>query len=170
MEVNPGIKRTAAMVVLKSGEQLLLLLRNKMPNKGLYVPVGGKLDPFERPIDAAIRETKEEAGIELSKDEIRFGGVLVESAPNDYNWQCYIYLAEIPYLPPPPCDEGILEWIDFERLADLPTPPTDWHIYQYLAKQKTFVMDALYDESMNLVEMKEELEGILLISKQELPI
>ena len=70
MEVNPGIKRTAAMIVLRHGEEFLLLRRNKEPNAGCYVPVGGKLEPHERPVDAAIRETREEAGLHISKEQL----------------------------------------------------------------------------------------------------
>ena len=43
----------------------MLLKRFKTPNKGLYTPVGGKLEPHESPLNAAIRETFEETGINV---------------------------------------------------------------------------------------------------------
>ena len=66
MEVALGIKITAVMVVLKNNDQFLLLKRKKDPNRNMYTPVGGKLDPFENPTNAAIRETFEETGIKIN--------------------------------------------------------------------------------------------------------
>lgn len=159
MEVQAGIKRTAAMVVLRQGDSFLLLRRNKAPNRGCYVPVGGKVDPHERPIDAAIRETYEETGIRIFRSQLYYGGVLVETSPTPYNWQCYIYMADIPYLPPPACDEGTLEWIALAEIPNIPTPPTDWQIYQYLMAGQPFALDAVYDAQMKLLEMREEISG-----------
>ena len=165
MEVNPGIKRTAAMVVLRHGEAFLLLKRNKEPNRGRYVPVGGKVDPHERPIDAAIRETHEETGIQVNKSQLHFGGVLVETSPTNYNWQCYIYLVDIDHLPPPPCDEGALEWIQFRDIPNIPTPPTDWQIYQYLMQEQNFTIDAVYNAELELLEMREEISGQVVFER-----
>ena len=44
MSFPPGLKRATVMVVLRSGDQFMLLKRAKEPNKGLYVPVGGKIE------------------------------------------------------------------------------------------------------------------------------
>lgn len=159
MEVNPGIKRTAAMIVLRHSEEFLLLKRNKEPNAGCYVPIGGKLEPYERPIDTAIREAYEEAGLRIGKEQLKYAGVLSESSPTNYNWLCFIYIVDIGRIPPPPCNEGTLEWIAFQDIPQVPTPPTDWQIYQYLMRQQTFALDAVYNEAMKMTEMREEISG-----------
>ena len=151
------MKKIAVMVVLRAGEQYLLLRRDRMPNAGKYAPVGGKLETGERPMDAALRETREETGIAI--DAPLFCGVLSETAPVDYNWLCYIYLADIPFQPPPPCDEGQLEWIHVDRLREIPTPATDLAIYDYIRRGEHFVIDAVFDADLNLVEMVDELNG-----------
>lgn len=158
-----GLKRTAAMVVLRHADSFLLLRRNKPPNAGRYVPVGGKVDPHEDPRTTARRETREETGIDLPDTALHYGGTLVETSPVDYNWWCHIYLADIDYQPPPPCDEGTLEWIAFDRLPELPTPPTDWHIYQLLKDQRPFALNAIYDAELQLTSMVEEIRGERLI-------
>lgn len=145
------------MVVLRNQEAFLLLKRAKQPNQNKYVPVGGKLEPFENPRSAAIRETFEETGIRV--DNLKYCGFLVESSPTAYNWQCNIYLSDIKKLPPPPCDEGILEWIDFKQIPDLPAPPTDWWIYRYIMEERPFAFDAIYNKDLELLEMVEEIEG-----------
>lgn len=149
------MKKIAVMVILRGGEQYLLLRRAKAPNAGLYAPVGGKLKTHERPIDAAIRETMEETGIAISAPTLC--GVLCETAPIDYNWLCYIYLSDIEYLEPPPCNEGVLEWIPFDRLAEIPLPATDLLIYDYVQRGQKFVFDAVFDAELNLVRMVDEL-------------
>jgi 8-oxo-dGTP diphosphatase len=41
-----GLKRVATLCILRNKDKFLLLKRLKEPNKDMYVPVGGKLDPF----------------------------------------------------------------------------------------------------------------------------
>ncbi|GGD62164.1 7,8-dihydro-8-oxoguanine triphosphatase [Emticicia aquatilis] len=160
MTVPEGLKRTAVICVLKNGNNFLLLKRLKEPNKETYTPVGGKIDPYESPYKAALRETYEETGIKVEK--MKFCGMLTESSPAKYNWTSYVYLAEIDFIPPPPCNEGDLEWIAFEQVLDVPTPKTDWFIYQYLLQNKTFAFSADYDADLNLLTMHEEIEDILV--------
>lgn len=160
MKVAPGLKRAACMIALRHGNSFMLLNRYNEPHKGMYTPVGGKLDPFENPLQAALRETHEETGIQL--DNIKFAGILTETSPVNYNWIIYVYQAEIEKMPPPFCDEGILKWIDFEDLPNIPTPPTDLAVYQYLIEGKRFVFTANFDENINLLSMREELEDKVL--------
>jgi 8-oxo-dGTP diphosphatase len=152
-----GIKKIAAMVILRSGGRYLLLKRGKAPNKGKYLPVGGKLEPYETPVECAIRETYEETGIRI--DQPRFCGMLTESSPGAYNWISYIYIADIEAIEPPFCEEGLLEWIGADMLDKIDTPPTDLLIYQYVDKKLNFAFSAKYDNQLNLIEMWEELSA-----------
>ncbi len=152
-----GIKRVAVFCIIKSGDQYLLLKRAKVPNQGKFVPVGGKIDPYESPLEAVIRETLEETGIVVTRP--KFCGVLTETSPVSYNWVSFIYTVEIPWLPVPPCDEGELCWIPAEELKDLNTPPTDWHIYQYVNEGRPFVFSAVFDENLVMTSMMDELSG-----------
>ena len=149
------------MVVLRHQEQFLLLKRAKAPNQGLYVPVGGKIDPYEDPYTTGLREVHEETGIRIT--EMRYMGSLIETSPVEYNWWCNIYLADIPWQPAPACDEGELEWISFDRLAQLATPPTDWHIYQYMAREQAFAMRAIFNADLEMTLMVEEIENKRLV-------
>jgi len=161
MHIQEGLKRTAVLCVLRHGNDFLLLKRFKEPNKDMYTPVGGKLDPYETPKNAALRETREETGIIIP--DMRFCGILIESSPTAYNWTSFVYEVEIEKLVPPPCNEGILEWIAFENILQVPTPKTDWYIYDYLLKKQPFVLMAAYDSSLNITEMTEELTGLQLL-------
>jgi 8-oxo-dGTP diphosphatase len=160
MTVPNGLKRTAVICVLRNGSNFLLLKRLKEPNKDQYTPVGGKLDPFESPLRAAYRETCEETGIKAEK--MTFCGLLTESSPTPYNWTSYVYVADIDFIPPPPCNEGELRWIGFADLLTVPTPKVDWYIYDYLLKNKPFAFSAEYDEQLNLLVMHDELEDVVV--------
>lgn len=149
------------MVILRCGTRYLLLKRAKAPNKGMYVPVGGKLDPYEDPYSAALRECAEETGI--TPAQLRYAGTLVESSPLDYNWWCNIYVADIDWQEPPYCDEGELAWISHEEILTIPTPPTDWHIYDYVLRGQPFALNAILDGQLNLIRMVEEISGAVLI-------
>jgi 8-oxo-dGTP diphosphatase len=150
-----GLKRGAVFCILKCKNRYLLLKRYKNPHKDKYVPVGGKIDPHESPDEAVIRETFEETGITLS--QIEYCGTLVETSPVDYNWMSIIYCAEIEYQPAPNCDEGILEWVDSSDLSTIDTPPTDWHIYQYVDRAQKFAFDAIFDADLNMISMVDKL-------------
>ena len=158
--VPEGLKQMAVMCVLRHADQFLLLKRSKAPNQGMYTPVGGKLDPYESPQAAAQRETFEETGIQVN--DWRYCGSLVETSPTKYNWMCFVYLADIDWQPAPPCNEGTLEWIHTSHLLQVPTPKTDWHIYDYIAQQKPFAFNAAYDQHMALTTMHEDIQDLAL--------
>ena len=161
MKIPTGLKKSAVLCILKNEDSFLLLKRLKEPNKNMYTPVGGKLDPFENPNETAIRETREETGIEV--ESFQFCGMLIESSPTKYNWINFVYVAEIDHVPPPPCNEGTLEWITFEKVLQVPTPKTDGMIYKYVLESKPFIFNADFDKNLNLLKMVDELTGELVV-------
>ena len=157
VEFPSGLKRAAVICIVRQGDDYLMLLRAREPNRGLYVPVGGKVDAHESPRAAAIREIREEAGIVV--DDVALAGVLVESSPTAYNWWSAVYVADLhggarPQLPP--CGEGELGWFPREELKQLPMPPTDLSIYELVDRGARFAISAEYDGGLNLVSMEEE--------------
>lgn len=159
-----GLKRNAVLCLLTHRGDDLMLHRAREPNRGLWVPVGGKLEPFESPRAAAIRELREEAGIAVP--EVRLLGTLVETSPTAYNWWTAVYHAELPFDGPRPalawCAEGELRWVPGHRLLELPMPPTDRHIYACRDERRPFMLSAEYDEALALVRLDEELSGTRL--------
>jgi len=155
--IPKGLKKVAVLCVLKCEDKFLLLKRFKEPNKDLYTPVGGKLDPFETPLQAAIRETREETGFIVK--EMKYHGILTETSPAKYNWISYVYSAEIPYQTAPECNEGELAWIKTDELLNIPTPKTDWYIYKFIIKNRVFAFNAVFDVDLNLLSMQDDLSG-----------
>jgi len=155
--IPEGIKKVAVICLLKSGDQWLLLERKNPPNQGLYTPVGGKLDPHEAPLVAAKREIWEETGIKV--EEMDYCGLLVETSPVNYNWVSFVYLAEVPYVSAPLCNEGTLHWVKTVDLESLPMPSTDLHIYRSVLEGKRFNFFAEYNKKMEMLHITEALHS-----------
>lgn len=51
-------------VVCLKGDQVLLIRRGKPPRLGEWSLPGGRIEPGERALDAALRELKEETGVD----------------------------------------------------------------------------------------------------------
>ena len=155
-----GLKKNAVITILRNEGRLLLIKRERPPHVGNYVPVGGKIDPHEGPSHAAIREAYEESGIVVPA--VRYCGVLVESSPVKYNWTVFVYLADVDDHPARRCNEGQLEWVPIAKLTEVPLPAIDLYLYDYVFKNKPFMLDAYYDADLQLLQLTEEIEGITL--------
>jgi len=159
-----GLKKAAVLCILRSDTVFLLIRRSKEPHLGKYIPIGGKVGPFETPRAAAIREVKEETGV--SVEDVRLRGILTETSPTDFNWINHIYTADIDAVAPVKNREGTLEWIERGRLDRIPTPTTDRFIYDYVSRSEFFVLDAIYDENVELVRLVDEFSGKILFSRK----
>lgn len=54
----------AVGVVCLRGDEVLLIRRGKAPRQGEWSLPGGRIEPGERAVDAALRELREETGVE----------------------------------------------------------------------------------------------------------
>ena len=155
-----GLIKIATLCVLRYKNKFLLLKRFNEPNKGKYVPVGGKLKNYESPTQGVIRETFEETGIKIKNP--KFYGILTETSPSDYNWISYIYSVKIDFIEPPVSNEGNLEWIDYNKIKNIPTPLTDHYVYKYILEEKRFIFNAEYDMKLNMKMMIENIEDVII--------
>ncbi|MEM8835427.1 MAG: NUDIX domain-containing protein [Planctomycetota bacterium] len=109
--------------------RVLLLERAKNPNKGLFSPIGGKLDTAlgESPTRCAQREIHEETGLVIPVERLHLGGIISEQAfGGDTNWLMFWFRVLGPVeLEPVEMNEGRLDWHEPESITDLPLPATD---------------------------------------------
>lgn len=112
--------------------RLLLIRRAKEPNKGLYSPIGGKLDMAsgESPAQCARREIHEEAGLDLPISRLHLGAMISEHAyQGQTNWLMFWYRVLGPVeVPERAIREGDLEWHPPDALERLELPDTDRRI------------------------------------------
>jgi 8-oxo-dGTP diphosphatase len=122
--------KIATLCILRNSDgQVLLLRRAREPNRGLYSPIGGKLDTHlgESPAQCAQREIREEAELKIPLQRLRLNGIVSETGFEDSaHWLMFIYrVVGIVETAPRQIDEGELIWCSFDSLADLPMPETD---------------------------------------------
>jgi len=94
---------------IKLGNQLLMLHRKNPPNQGLWNCVGGHIEKGEAPLNACIREVKEETGLNITNP--KFYGVLSWRGFEIYQGGLYIFGTELRS----PLEiqgnfEGLLKW------------------------------------------------------------
>lgn len=115
---------TLGYVLSPDHRQVLLIHRNRRPNDphfGKYNGLGGKLDPDEDVVACLRREIREESGLDC--EEMHLAGTV--SWPgfgkDGEDWFGFIFRIErFSGKLRSENDEGTLEWVDVERLLDLP--------------------------------------------------
>lgn len=111
---------------------VLLLQRRRAPNAGMYSPVGGKLDiaSGEGPHACALREVREETGLDLGPRDLRLTGIVSERAyEGEAHWLIFLFEGTRPIrrdeLRWSEFKEGRLVWKRIEEVPGLPIPRTD---------------------------------------------
>jgi 8-oxo-dGTP diphosphatase len=89
-------------------DELLMLLRNKPPNQGLWNGVGGRLEKGETPYISCLREIKEETGYTVQ--DLKFHGLLTWQGIEIERGGLYVFSAPAPQVEPIQSDEGLLAW------------------------------------------------------------
>lgn len=112
--------------------RILLIHRAKEPNKGLYSPIGGKLETAigESPAQCARREILEEAGLDVPIDRLNLAGVVSEEGyEGRTHWLMFIYRVRgAVSVEERRIREGDLAWHDRAELETLALPQTDRRI------------------------------------------
>jgi 8-oxo-dGTP diphosphatase len=65
VEADRHFPRVGSAVIVVEDEAILLGVRAKEPNRGMWVLPGGKIEAFESIEEAARREVREETGLEV---------------------------------------------------------------------------------------------------------
>mgnify|MGYP001037974905 CR=1 FL=1 len=160
--MNNGLKRGICLCILENDDEFLLIRRGKTKTDleelgGYYIPIGGKIDPYETPEEAVTREVFEETGIKIKTPKLL--GILTETSPlPKYNNIVYFFYERILKQPLKDCEEGFFEWIKIADIGSIPTPQIDGIIYQYFERKEKFIIDATYDDKLNLLTAYSYLE------------
>ena len=115
-------------VVLRDGAGRLLTVRKRAT--GRFMLPGGKPEPTESPHDAAVRECREELGLELDIDALRLLGRWRAAAANESGRTVEATVFEHPVVEvgEPTAELEELRWLDLEVAApdDLAPLLTQW--------------------------------------------
>jgi 8-oxo-dGTP diphosphatase len=147
------IPRTA--IFLRRGDTVLLLkgapTKHLWPNK--YNGLGGHVEKGEDVLSSARRELLEETG--LTVDLWLCGIALIDAGDANAGICLYLFSGECPEGEPQPSEEGQAEWIDYQRLGELPVvedlPILLAKIHNMQRGDPPFSARSYYDERERLI-------------------
>ena len=109
-------------VFLHRGNDYLFLHRgpNKRVDADKLNGIGGRLEPGENYLAAAIRETEEETGFKVSPKDMQLAGVVKTEGGYDEDWVMCFFRAEVSSkkIPRPKKQDGELIWINKNEVLD----------------------------------------------------
>ena len=109
------------LVLLKQRQVLILRRHNTGYEDGNYSLIAGHVEPDETVLDALIREGREEVGIEVNRDNLKFLSVVHRKGQDsriylDFFFTCQRWIGEPSNREPLKCDQ--LRWADLDDLPD----------------------------------------------------
>lgn len=142
---------------IEKDHQYLMMHRVKKENdcnKDKWIGIGGHFEEGESPEECMLREVKEETGLSLTNYKKR--GIITfvsDEWPTEY---MFLYTADAPenadVLMLPECIEGTLEWVDKDKVYELPIWEGDKVFFELLEKQKEYFSLKLRYEGARLIE------------------
>lgn len=115
---------------VRRGDDVLLVhrLRDGDDHQGKFNGLGGKLEPGEDAVACLVRELQEEAGITPTAMRLRGTIAWPGFGSDGADWFGLVFLVDdFDGEPPARNDDGPLEWVPVDRLAELPMWEGDRH-------------------------------------------
>ena len=153
--------RVSTLIFIQNPQdEFLLLKRKKSPNKGTWSPIGGKLEMSkgESPFECAIRESQEEAGLELTNKDLHLFAMVSEKGyEGTGHWLLFLFksLKKIEHIPQD-FHEGDFSFFSREAVDTLSLPETDreglWPLYdQYHNRFVALKADCHPDKNLQII-------------------
>lgn len=111
-------------------------------NKDKWIGVGGKFEKDEAPEECLMREVTEETGLTLLN--YRFRGILTFLYNEDEPEYMFLYTSDRFEGTLKECDEGVLEWVDKDRIPELNLWEGDRVMFRLLEERETFSLKLRY--------------------------
>ena len=110
-------------IMLRQGDKVLLQLRQNCSFAGYWGFVGGHLDGNEQIISAAVREAKEEVGVEIRPEDLTLKTICHSNKGEEYlqfYFECQKWQGEIKNNEPHKCAK--LEWCEWNHTPEHTCP------------------------------------------------
>ncbi len=145
---NPYPHKISSLVFIRNlQDELLLIKREKAPNRGCWSPIGGKLDTNsgESPFECAARETAEETGFTVQTSDLHLFGYVAEKAyEGQSHWLMFLFRVIPPIdFTPVRMQEGTFSFFSRSAINQIPIPPTDHQLVWPLWDEHRFGFIAL---------------------------
>ena len=146
------MKITTLCYLERGGQYLMLhrVVKKNDENHDKWIGIGGKLEDAESPEECLLREVREETGYALT--DWRFRGIVTFVSDIWGTEYMCLYTATGFTGEPHDCDEGVLEWVDKDRVDGLELWEGDKIFFRLLNEGAPFFSLKLRYEGNNLVE------------------
>lgn len=143
---------TTLCYIQREGQYLMLhrVKKENDINHEKWIGVGGKFEDKESPEECLLREVKEETGLTLTRYAYR--GLVTFVSDRWTTEYMHLFTADAWEGELIPCDEGDLEWVDMDRVCDLPIWKGDKIFLDLLRQDVPFFSLKLSYEGDTLVE------------------
>lgn len=155
-ESGNTMRNTTLCYVEKDGQYLMLhrVKKERDVNRDKWIGIGGGFLEDESPEDCILREALEETGLVLHEPKLRAVVTFViedGECEQMFLFKCDRFSGELRE-----CDEGVLEFIDKDRLFELDIWEGDWFFLQRIRDEgEFFTMKLVYDREGRLLEASE---------------
>jgi 8-oxo-dGTP diphosphatase / 2-hydroxy-dATP diphosphatase len=150
-------KKQMTLLVVEKNGRVLLGMKKRGFGAGRWNGFGGKVDPNETIDEAARREVKEEAGIEVNDIE-KIGVIDFEFQGKPGILEVNIYKATNFSGEPTESDEMKPQWFDIDKIPFSEMWPDDIYWFPLFLAGKKFKGRFLFGEGDSIIE--QELEAI----------
>lgn len=148
-----GTSLTTLCYIERDSQYLMLhrIKKEKDVNKDKWIGVGGHFEPEETPEECLLREVKEETGLTLTS--WKFCGIVTFIAAqwDTVEYMC-LYKADGFTGELTDCAEGDLEWVDKDKVYDLPSWEGDKIFFHLMEEKEDFFSLKLCYNGDELVE------------------
>ncbi len=153
-----GVRKVipAVLIYVRKNDEILMIHRNAKDrasvdtHQGKWNGLGGKCERDESPLDAAVREVKEESGLDLPVSSYHALGVIQFpnfNAQKSEDWIVFVFTAEWnsqqPYRS---SSEGDLHWVSRGDLTALNLWPGDFHFIPFVLEKSPFLGTIWYED------------------------
>lgn len=159
------MKLSTLCYIEKENQYLMLhrIVKKNDVNKDKWIGVGGHFEQDESPEECLLREVKEETGLELLS--FRFRGIVTFIANGwETEYMC-LYTADRYAGEMISCNEGVLEWVDKDKVLDLNLWEGDKIFLKLLNEEVPFFSLKLQYEGNELVQA--HLDGKDILNQYE---
>lgn len=135
---DPAKQRLSALCYVRHREQVLMLRRRKPPFVDHWTAPGGKLERWEQPREAIVREVREETGLTIREPRLRL--IASETGGEHYNWLVFFFTAQPEtkgvakdlWAGPRCMREGVLDWLPVRSLSGAKIPGVERLLLPYV--------------------------------------
>ena len=143
------MRKESTLCYIEQDNKYLMLhrvVKKNDVNKDKWIGVGGHFEHGESPEECLLREVKEETGYTLTSWKYR--GIVTFVYGEDVIEYMSLYTADAFTGEPIECDEGVLEWVEKDRIGELNLWEGDRVFFRLLdEREEFFSLKLVYNKS-----------------------